>query len=184
MSKIYVASDLYPNNAIYHHGVKGMKWGVRKSIARANRDINFRKKLRDRAAAKGKNVTKANKDIAAREKIRDKKIEKATNKDFAKLQSLAKKSMNTYDKAYSSITNKNVVKGDRSNVISTSGKNRQIEKETYKVLKSGAKVDKMVSKLQNYYGTVDAVAKYDVKKGRAYAQVVLNNKKVRVYSDY
>lgn len=69
MTGYYVVRTSYPNDELYHYGVKGMKWGVRKAgqaIKNAGSNI--------KANAKKKRVQKADADIryAEYKKARDK----------------------------------------------------------------------------------------------------------------
>lgn len=85
---IYEAIDRWndPNTYLEHHGVKGMKWGVRKayhnfqgrrlrrSANKIQEDINSLKNARNKNGMSEKDT---NKSVAALEKIRDKQLNKA-----------------------------------------------------------------------------------------------------------
>lgn len=155
------------NGELCHYGIPGMRWGRRKAILRANRDIVARTKIRDNKAAKGKDTTKADRDIAARTKIRDKKLEKLKNDDFNRLKKEAVKAGKVTSK--NSLIDKN--------------KKEHITVNQRKIDKAVKKVYKLMNKLDVDYDRVGAMARADYKKGKVYVDVMLDKKRERIYID-
>lgn len=60
------------DNELYHHGVKGMKWGIRRKQSKARKDTTFGVKRKARRVSSARDVTKVKKkelDKQFREKL-------------------------------------------------------------------------------------------------------------------
>lgn len=76
MNHYVVGGQFYNSNELYHHGVKGMKWGVRKSIS----------KVSQTSRRMGRAVSAANLEARRRQMERSiaraKTMQKRTNRDY------------------------------------------------------------------------------------------------------
>lgn len=86
MGSITYADDRYNNDELYHHGVKGMKWGVRKDNEYKT-DKKIRKQLENAAYDYGRFSKKYNKLYDRKARKTDKRI----SRDMDKYQQLTEK---------------------------------------------------------------------------------------------
>ena len=66
---------MYTENELYHHGVKGMKWGVRKNRNSAGRNSGVKRKTKRHQSANSKKVASRKKDYKNRRTMSDKELQ-------------------------------------------------------------------------------------------------------------
>lgn len=176
---------MHDYNELYHHGVKGMKWGVRKKTYSDKEVSDYRKRKIAEAPLKSESPRGANKgwyknapkstlvrQMRTEEKmlIKNEKAMKKVKKSVIKAQSDAKK--------YVDFVN--------SHTYSVAGSSNKIfidNKRLYaKAKKSERKTNQIVSKLNKKYGNVSTIIGNDVETGRAYCDIIFGNKKERIFA--
>lgn len=99
------------NNYLEHHGIKGMKWGVRRTKAQLGYKIGFRKKKKKSVESKDDNFPKQSKKTASK-KVASKKKTKSV-KDMSDDELLAKIRRLEMEKRYRDLSPKDVSKGKK-----------------------------------------------------------------------
>ena len=136
------------NGELYHYGVKGMRWGVRRY---QNKDGSL--------TAIGK---------------------KRQDRDMQKLESVVKKAGNAINK-YNRFIESHTYTVSGSN----SGNSIVIENPALrsKAIKLSKNVDKVIAKLEKRYDTVSAIPEKQARTGKMYVDVMIDDKKSRVFMD-
>lgn len=196
---------------LYHHGIKGMKWGQRKSYGTSSimprRSWNDRLRDQQRIERHGDGGINGNassssmkrkryqSDFKYRQKVNKQRLDKAistgkkikssindkTSKRVDKLEKKVRKTMDAYNQ-YTKIRNENTYRiGDGSNSIVIN--TPKLQKAYRNGNKYGRKVDKYIAKMSKKYTNASAIANRDVKSGKMYTDIVLGNEKRRVYAD-
>lgn len=99
------------NNYLEHHGIKGMKWGVRRTKAQLGYKIGFRKKKKDSGDGKDDNSSRQNKKTVSK-KVTSKKKSKSV-KDMSDEELLAKIRRLEMEKRYRDLLPKDISKGKK-----------------------------------------------------------------------
>lgn len=99
------------NNYLEHHGIKGMKWGVRRTKAQLGYKIGFRKKKKKSGESKDNNSSKPNKKTIGK-KVTNKKKSKSV-KDMSDEELRARINRLEMEKRYRDLAPKDISKGKK-----------------------------------------------------------------------
>ena len=150
----------YYNNELYHHGVKGMKWGVRRAVKKAQADgLSARKAARDSGQLKGIGAVRKGNKVqrdATKSSLKQQKQEKKLNNLAAKSVSKTAK-YKQYERQYklSDSGAKETLTPTQYARYATSGA-RMAQKRRVKELKRSSdktikKTNNMIKQLSNNY---------------------------------